>query len=158
MKKSHARASKVSLLYKVAQEASGKTGERESLYEACTDIVEVKGGIVLRATNNELVAFWCDWENLVRAGYGATGTESNLIADCNLESKKTESLLMVVKEPEHAKRIKTVLQGRSYMNIDVQYGEGPDGFGVYVSTERAGTTQTDLLGMVANILAHKLKS
>lgn len=152
------KKSKVHLLYKVAQEESGKTGERESLYEACTDIVEVRGGIVLRATNDELIAFWCGWKNEVRAGYGATTTERESIEEYKLESKHTESFLMRVDTREEAEQVKTVLQGRSYMNLDVQYGSTPDGFRIYVETNRPGTTEAELMGMVANFLAHNLKS
>lgn len=113
---------------------------------------------MLRAINNELIAFWCDWKSAVCAGYGATGAERKAIEDYNLESKTTEVFLLTALSEEHAKRIKTVLQGKSYMNLDVQYGirGGPE-YPINVSTKRAGTTGAELIGMVANILANDLK-
>lgn len=51
-----------------------KEFNRYELYTACKDIQEEINGCVFNAHGN-LVAYWCAWENKVKAGHGACDIE-----------------------------------------------------------------------------------
>jgi hypothetical protein len=69
------------MYYKTAIERKGITSKDNTLYAACKTIQGVSGGIVLEYSKyrNRLVAFWCDYEKRVKAGFGANDYEKSQI-------------------------------------------------------------------------------
>lgn len=64
-------------IYKFRKESKyipKKINSNLSLYEACKRTVGVQGGIVIEG-KGRLVAFWCSYHKIVKAGFGATPDE-----------------------------------------------------------------------------------
>ena len=59
-----------------------KINSNLSLYDACKRTIGVKGGIVIMSTDKvhfRLVAFYCSYYRIVKAGFGATPYERSQI-------------------------------------------------------------------------------
>lgn len=57
------------------------------LYAACKAILHTSDAEVVADTHRtqpRLVAFWCSWDNKVKAGFGATNIERDAITDYRL--------------------------------------------------------------------------
>ena len=71
-------------MYRTAVEHKGYRSrfDGNELYKACRSIRNITGGLVLDGSKyrkNRLVAFWCDYDKRVKAGFGASDYEKDCI-------------------------------------------------------------------------------
>lgn len=71
------------MFYRLRNENRKVKADIHGLYNACIAINGVEGGLVLNS-HNELIAFYCSYDNKVKAGYAAHDLQKRDILNFDL--------------------------------------------------------------------------